>query len=598
VGSIAAVHSAGPAEAAAVERALRAAPHRGAELEVLTCGAVALGVSNTPDLVDASAAAEDGRAAVLMGSPDNRADIEAELTRTGRPATGTDPAALLLAAFGAWGADAPARLRGVFSGAWTDGTELVVFRDQLGLAPLFHQEGPHGFVVATEGKQVAAGAGIPRRPDVESVEAMFFGRFDARRTMLRGVDRFPRASTASVAARRPVAWRRYWDPEPLLETARIALPEARERLAALVEQAVARSLTGADAISLSGGIDSPVIAAFAAPRTSALTGEPLVAVSSVYPDDPGVDESRWIQLVTDYLGLRLHAYTPSSRPLDDAERWVDVLDGPVDTMSIPELAENYTLARELGARNVLTGEMAEWVFTFGQHLIGHLVLHGRVRAALAWARDQRARGASWRRLVKRAGPSLASPRVAVGYRRLRGREDFRQLPPWVDRDVAGSPGPRPDLARPARRRWLEHQLDPIVGVGAYSFDADALCAAICGVHVRRPLVDVDLWEFVLSLPAEIKFPNAVPKSLLRESVRGRLPDALLDRSDKTFFNDFALRTADYGGLRRLALDSEVRIEGVDYELLEERIEARNMDVVELLWAYDLARAHAFLGLWR
>ena len=94
----------------------------------------------------------------------------------------------------------------------------------------------------------------------------------------------------------------------------------------------------------------------------------------------------------------------------------------------------------------------------------------------------------------------------------------------------------------------------------------------------------------------MKFPDALPKSLLRESVRGRLPDELLDRTDKTFFNDFALRTADYEGIRRLALASELRIEGVDYALLAERVEARDLDVVELLWAYDLARAHAFLEL--
>lgn len=594
MGSIAVAHSAaGPAEAAAVERALRAAPHRGDELEVVSSGHVALGVSNAPDLRDAWTATHDGKALVLTGTLDNRAEVDSAL---GRP--GTDgPAATVLAAFEAWGAEAPARLRGVFAGAWTDGTSLVVFRDHLGLAPLFHRESSDGFVAASEGKQVAAGAGIAREPDAAAVEAMFFGRFDARGTMLRGVDRFPRASTATLAGRGRASFDRYWDPEPLLETARIGIPEARERLAELVEAAVARTLTGGDAVSLSGGIDSPVIAAFAAPHTRELTGEPLLAVSSVYPDDPGVDESRWIELVTERLGLRLHAYTPSSRPLDDVERWVDVLDGPVDTMSIPELAENYSLARGLGAQNVLTGEMAEWVFTFGQHLIGHLVLHGRLGASLAWARDQHARGASWRRVVQRAGPSLVSPRLALGYRRLRGREDFRQLPPWVDRDVAGSPGPRPDLARPARRRWLEHQLAPLVGVGAYSFDADALCAAVCGVHVRRPLVDVDLWEFALSLPAEVKFPNSLPKSLLRESVRGRLPDAILDRTDKTFFNDFALRTADYDGIRRFALESEVRIEGVDYRLLEERVDARGMDVVELLWAYDLARAHAFLGLW-
>ncbi len=594
MGSIAVVHSAaGPAEAAAVERALRAAPHRGEELDIVSSGPVTLGVSNAPDLRDAWSATGDGKALVLTGALDNRAEVDSTL---GRPCT-DGPAATVLAAFEAWGAEAPARLRGVFAGAWTDGASLVVFRDHLGLAPLFHRESADGFVAATEGKQVAAGAEIAREPDVEAVEAMFFGRFDARGTMLRGVDRFPRASTATVSGTSRASFDRYWDPEPLLETARIGIPEARERLAELVEAAVARTLTGNDAVSLSGGIDSPVIAAFGAPHTRELTGEPLLAVSSVYPDDPGVDESRWIELVTERLGLRLHAYTPSSRPLDDVERWVDVLDGPVDTMSIPELAENYSLARELGARNVLTGEMAEWVFTFGQHLIGHLVLHGRLGASLAWARDQHARGASWRRVVQRAGPSLVSPRLALGYRRLRGREDFRQLPPWVDRDVAGSPGPRPDLARPARRRWLEHQLAPLVGVGAYSFDADALCAAVCGVHVRRPLVDVDLWEFALSLPAEVKFPNSLPKSLLRESVRGRLPDAILDRTDKTFFNDFALRTADYDGIRRFALESEVRIEGVDYRLLEERVDARGMDVVELLWAYDLARAHAFLGLW-
>jgi asparagine synthase (glutamine-hydrolysing) len=592
VGSIVVVQSAGPAERAAVERALRAAPHRGDELDVYVKDRIGLGISNAPGLEDAWAAGRNGKAAIVTGSVDNLAEIETEV---GWSEGG--PAETVLAAFEAWGTEAPGRLRGVFAGAWTDGRELVVFRDQLGLAPLFHREAPEGFVAATEAKQVAAGAGIAREPDTGSVEAMFFGRFDARGTMLRSVGRFPRASTATLQAGRPASFRRYWDPEPLLETARMGLPEARERLAELLEDAVARSLTGSDAISLSGGIDSPTIAAFAAPRTKELTGEPLLAVSSVYPDDPGVDESRWIELVSEHLDLRLHAYTPSSRPLDEVEHWVDVLDGPVDTMSVPELAENYRFARELGARNVLTGEMAEWVFTFGQHLIGHLVLHGRVRASLAWVRDQRARGASWTRVAKRAGPSLVSPRLTLGYRRLRGREDFRQLPAWVDREVAGDPGPRPDLARPARLRWLKHQLDPIVGVGAYSFDADAICAAVCGVHVRRPLVDLDLWEFVLSLPAEIKFPDAVPKSLLRGSVRGRLPDELLDRRDKTYFNDFALRTADYEGIRRLTVESELRIGGVDYAALEQRVEARDMDVVELLWAYDLARAHAFLGLW-
>lgn len=599
MGALAAVLSgSAPAGADAVERALRAAPHRGEELAVVTVGQASLGVANEPGFADAWVAGREGIAIALQGALDNKEELDAELARTGRRAGDDGPAETVLAAFDAWGKEAPARFRGMFAGAWTDGTTLRLFRDHLGLAPLHHRAGREAFVAATEAKQVVAGAGVPREPDVESVEAMFFGRFDSRRTMLRGVARFPRASTAAVEPGREPVFDRYWDPAPLLETARLTLPEAREGLAEQVERAVRRTVTGLDAVSLSGGIDSPTIAAFAAPRHLDLTGRPLPALSSVYPDLPAVDESKWIELVVEHLGLELHTYRPSSRPLDDLAHWVDVLDGPVDTMSIPELAENYRLARELGARNVLSGEMAEWVFTFGQHLIGHLVLHGRVGASLAWMRDQRARGASWRRIARRAGPSLVSSRAGLAWLRLRGRtQAFRHLPDWVDAEAAGGPVERPDFARPARRRWLDHQLDPLVGVGSYSFDADAVCAAYHGVHVRRPLADVDLWEFVLTLPAEIKFPNALPKSLLRESVRGRLPDAILDRQDKTFFDDFALGTADYDGLRRWILETDVRLTGVDYALLAERIEARDMQVVELLWAYDLARAHAFLGLW-
>ena len=587
-----------PAGDEAVERALRSAPHRGGELAVRTVGRASLGVANEPEYADAWLAGHDGGAVVLQGALDNKAELDAELARAGRPARNDGPAETVLAAFDAWGDEAPAHLRGVFAGAWTDGASLRLFRDHLGLASLHHRASGETFVAATEAKQVVAGAGVPREPDVESVEAMFFGRFDSRNTMLRGVGRFPRASTGAVEPGGEPAFRRYWDPAPLLETARLTLPEAQEQLAAMVEQAVRRSVTGLDTVSLSGGIDSPTIAAFAAPRHLELTGRPLPALSSVYPDLPAVDESRWIELVVEHLGLELHTYRPSSRPLDDLAQWVDVLDGPVDTMSIPELAENYRLARELGARNVLSGEMAEWVFTFGQHLIGHYVLHGRVGATISWLRDQRARGASWRRIARRAGPSLVSPRAGLAWLRLRGRaQAFRHLPDWVDADTAGGPAERPDFVRPARRRWLEHQLDPLVGVGSYSFDADAVCAAVCGVDSRRPFADVDLWEFVLTLPAEIKFPNALPKSLLRESVRGRLPDAILDRQDKTFFDDFALRTADYEGLRRWILETDVQLTGVDYARVGQRIEARDMKVVELLWAYDLARAHALLDLW-
>jgi hypothetical protein len=173
------------------------------------------------------------------------------------------------------------------------------------------------------------------------------------------------------------------------------------------------------------------------------------------------------------------------------------------------------------------------------------------------------------------------------------RQRSAVLAPWIG-DT--SDGGRVDLAIPARRRWTHYQLAPYTGA-AVSIEAADLVAAACGVHERKPLVDVDLWEFVLSLRAEVKYPDPLFKSLLRRAVRGRLPDEIVDRRDKTAFDSALMDTADYDGLQRCIVRSEQRIEGIDYDGLRERISRRDLTVFELIWAYDLARCHAFLDLW-
>jgi asparagine synthase (glutamine-hydrolysing) len=579
-----------------VKAMLRAAPHRGRELEVQVTGQTVLGVANDPDFRESWLASSNGAAAAFAGSLDNRAELNAELAEGGFRVEGDDPAATALVAFRAWGDKAPARLRGAFTGAFSDGLTVRTFRDHLGFRTLFYRDGPDAFLAATEPKQVVAGAGISREPDLEAVRDIFFGRLDDRTTALRGVERFPQASVAVATGAGTAAFQRYWDPRPVLESSRLSLPEARERLAELLDQAVARSVTGNDAITLSGGIDSPTVAAFAAPRHRELAGSPLLAVSAVYPDLPRVDERRYTELVADYVGASLHAYVPTAKPLDDLELWVDVLDGPWDTLSIPEVAEDFRLARSLGARTVLTGELGEYVYSMAQHLIGHLVLHGRWGAAARWATEVHAHGFRWRRIGRELARSLAPPRVATRYARVRKR-DHRNLPPWIDPVEVGGIGHRYDLVRPARRRWSDAQLGAFWGA-ELTWEAADLCAGYCGVHVRRPLADVDLWEFVLSLQAETKFPDLVSKSLIRETMRGRLPDEILDRRDKTVFDDHVVSSADYHALRRWTLEAPDRLAGVDYALLKQRLERQELGPFELLWAYDLARAHAFLSRWR
>ena len=130
-----------------------------------------------------------------------------------------------------------------------------------------------------------------------------------------------------------------------------------------------------------------------------------------------------------------------------------------------------------------------------------------------------------------------------------------------------------------------------------SLEAEEVCQAVSGVEARRPWTDVDLWEFFLSLPAEQKFPDASQKGLVRDLLRGRVPNEILDRQDKTVFDAAALAQVDYATLRQYLVSPAHRIAGVDYERLATRLDSERLSVVELGWARNLATAHAFLAQW-
>jgi len=80
-------------------------------------------------------------------------------------------------------------------------------------------------------------------------------------------------------------------------------------------------------------------------------------------------------------------------------------------------------------------------------------------------------------------------------------------------------------------------------------------------------------------------------------LRGRVPDSILDRTDKTHFHVYIMASVDYEELGRWVRDPQVRVRGVDYAMLAQRLDARDLTLPEYIWAKDLAGVHAFLGLW-
>lgn len=581
----------GPAQPDGVDRMLAAAPHRGRRRRVEVLGKVAVGVSNDPDWETAAIARGDGRIAVFSGSLDNATNLRRELRdSTYLEQEDPDPACILLAAADRWGSDAVRRFRGSLAGAVTDGRTLWCFRDQFGAHPLFCHNGSGGFYAATEVKQVLAGAPIRREPDMEHLHGIIFGGIE-RSTAYRGVERIPTRSVVTAGPEPGLEERVYWDPSVLIESADLDPDQAAAGIREHLRQAVQRVLTGRDVVLLSGGLDSPALAAFAGHTPDG--GGPAQALTAVYPDHPSVDEKDWTRLAAEHTGLALHEFAPDAGSLDDVEYWVEVLDGPVDVLSIPEMAQSYRAARDLGARTVLNGEIAEFLFENRMYLLDHYLAHGRFEPLFRYVRDLRAKGWSRRQLALELLLGVAPTKLAAAYVRRNSKRP-PGLPRWVDLDtLRDSRSHDPAWTLSSRKRWPRLQVSILRGP-AYAFEASDICASVCGVESRRPFADVDLWEFVLSLPAEVKFPNRRTKPLLRKAMRGVLPDRLIDRTDKTYFDEYHLDHADYSRLRRLLVDTPAHLEGIDYGQLRDDLRAEDMEVPDLQWARDLARVHAFL----
>lgn len=561
----------------AYESALLGLAHRGAADRLEAFGWWAATLSRGPHDESSRYVAED--LVVLTAGPVDEV--------AGRRHPGSAAARLVADQVRSVGAEVTARrMRGAHTAVLIAPSGVTAWRDHLGFGPLFHAGSGDRIALASEPLSALLALGIRPRPDHDGIAAVFweYAEEDAPTAWV-GARRIPKATLVTADDSGVRAAARYWSPTPLLERRPRDPVELQAEFDDRFSRAVDRVLRGGDVIALSGGVDSPAVSAYAGPRERERYGTPLRALSTVYPGRPSVDESRWVELVAQRHSLELTTYEPS---LSNVARLADVarrLAAPVPPSMTTDVEEFYRRARQFSGGVVLTGEFAEYVMELRGELVPYLLRHGKWQGALRFLAARRRGGQKLHNLALEALPAVLPHRLRT-WRRGRRPTD---LPDFLTADHDTS------LAMlPPGREWRAAQTRAFYGAGL-TVEADELLQQWSDVVVRRPWIDVDLWELFLGLPAEQKFPESRYKGLVKRLLRGRVPDEILDRRQFTVFDETLLAGLDRPALLRPLAETGWQLPGVDYRRLRQLLGDQDpMEVPAALWATAVAGVHAFL----
>lgn len=473
------------------------------------------------------------RRGTLLAAGEARLDNPAEVAAWGGVRSPGAPALeLVLAAYAARGPGCLEGLLGDFALAVWDGERRTVtaLRDPFGVKPLFLAWEGGALVLSSRLEALAR----DRELDEEWVaDFLVGGSTRPGRTVWAGVEAVLPGEVLTWRAG-TLSRRRFWAATDFAPADEADEGEATQRFRELFEEAVRVRMAGGTPVwsQLSGGLDSSSVVCVAQGLAEAGRGPGLAGTVSVVETLGDGDERRYLDAVVRRWGLR-------DERVVDPWPWQDDGAPPERTdeprWHYPFWARDRALAtavRGAGGRVLLSGQGSDHYLTGNWGFVTDLLAAGRVRTALRELTrfSVAARRSFWTGL----GRHGIRPFLPAGLR-LRGARPEEQLPRWLDPGFVR----RLDVAE---RLPLARGLAPPRGTG---FFAHAVAAELerlpeflergpfqDGIEMRYPFLHRPLVEHALRLPPSLRIRPTHGKHVLREAMRGVLPEEVRTRRGK------------------------------------------------------------------
>ncbi len=465
----------------------------------------------------------------------NYREIREELKKLGYSFDTESDSEVLLKAYIQWDIECLSRFIGMFAFVIYDDVKKRLFaaRDRLGIKPFLYYFDGFRLIWGSEEKQFVKSNAVDAVLHEESMIQFLrdHSLFENPNSFFKDLIHLP-AGSFMLADRQGMHLHKYWSIHIPEEADMLQQQEAEEKIQSVLTDSIRLRLRSDVplGIALSGGIDSSSIACLARDLT-----ETQIRTFSVFYEGSRYDERQYIQAVLDRGGFQSTFYTADNRiQLQEIEKWIYQLDAPTTSASPFSAYQNYRNVRSAGIIVLLNGQGGDELFAGYPYYIKYFL------AQLITEKKYASFFSNIASLQKMQGTKTAIAQAYLAWHCLKdSRSKLRSLE--FSKYSTLECYPR-DYPLSAEERNTET-----------SFITDALYHSVVRTHLphmlrwedrnsmahsiesRVPFLDHRLVELAFKIPASLKIQKGTLKYILRNSMKGKVPDSILNRTDKIGF---------------------------------------------------------------
>ncbi len=454
---------------------------------------------------------------------------------------------VLLYHFIRFGIDGLKQINGMFAFAVWDKHRQTLYlaRDRFGKKPLYFFQSKQAFVFGSELKSLLLHPSIERQINHSAlVQYLQYEYLPSTQTPFKNIHKVPPGSCLTVALS-GISEKKWWKLLPYPDDFHKPVRDYRHQFDEILGKAVADRMV-ADVpvgVLLSGGIDSSTIAWYMKQHTNYLHS------FSVSFDDRSFDESRYASLAASRLGTVHHNVAFS---LAEFERMLhlaqDRLDEPLGdasllpTMLVSELAKKHVtvVLDGDGADELLYGYNTFAAWRYAKNLPTIPPQWQSILSGMAKKLPTRHGYFSWDFKLKSFIGGLSHAGLIRNQVWL-GSFNSQDLPPLLTKAWQEYTA---DIYQSTTALETQYRSVPypeklsLIYLSQYLPD-DILqkidrATMYFSLEARTPFLDPRVVSFLLKLPLKYKFRGGRGKIILKETMRGRLPDEIIKRTKKGF----------------------------------------------------------------